>query len=115
MDDEEVIRHLAKDVLKSLGYQIIVASSGKEAIRLYEQRSTDVALVILDMIMIQMSGEETYAELKKINPDVKIILSSGYSRDGATTRLLKEGAAACVQKPYTMGNLARVVRKTLDA
>jgi PAS domain S-box-containing protein len=115
VDDEEVIRHLAKDVLKSLGYQIIVASSGKEAIRLYEQRSADVALVILDMIMPQMTGEKIYAEIKKINPDVKIILSSGYSRNGATTRLLKEGAAAFVQKPYTMGNLARVVRKILDA
>ncbi len=115
VDDEEVIRHLAKDVLKSLGYRIIVASSGKEAIRLYEKRSADVALVILDMIMPQMIGEEIYAELKKIRPDLKIILSSGYSRDGATTRLLKEGAAAFVQKPYTMGNLARVVRKILDA
>jgi two-component system cell cycle sensor histidine kinase/response regulator CckA len=114
VDDEEVIRHLAKDVLKSLGYQVILAANGKEAIRQYEENSDSIALVILDMIMPQMAGGETYARLREINPNVKVVLSSGYARDGAASRLLKEGAANFIQKPYTMGSLAQVVRQTLD-
>lgn len=115
VDDEQVVRHLAEDVLKSLGYQVILAACGREAIKLYEQNSSDIALVLLDMIMPQMGGDETFARLKKINPGVKVILSSGYRRDQKVARILKEGAANFIQKPYTISSLAHVVRNTLDA
>ena len=88
MDDEEVIRHLAKDVLESLGYQVMLAANGQEAIRLYEENSDSIALILLDMIMPQMGGDQTYTRLREINPNVKIVLSSGYTRDGIASRLL---------------------------
>lgn len=115
VDDEEVVRHLAKDVLKSLGYQVIVAANGEEAVRLYEEKSGDINLILLDMIMPQTGADKVYTNLKRVNPDVKVLFSSGYSRDQRVNQFLKEEGTNFIQKPYTMVSLAQVVRKTLDA
>ena len=114
VDDEEIIRHLAKDVLGSLGYEVMLAANGKEGIRLYKEHHERIALVILDMIMPQMGGAQTLAGLKEVNPKVKVILCSGFARDDTAGRLLQEGATNFIQKPYTMKSLADVVRSTLD-
>ena len=115
VDDEEVVRHLAKDVLTSLGYQVIVAANGEEAIRLYEARCGDIALILLDIIVPQMGGDKIYTDIKRVNSKVKILFSSGHSRDQMTDQFIKEQGDHFIQKPYTMVSLAQVVRKTLDA
>lgn len=112
--DEEVVRYLAKDVLTSLGYQVIVATDSKEALRLYKERTDDIDLVLLDIIMLQMEGDQVYTRLKRVNPEVKVLFSSGHSRDQNANQILQEGRANFIQRPYTMVSLAQVVRKTLD-
>jgi CheY-like chemotaxis protein len=114
VDDEEVVQHLAKDVLTSLGYRVVVAADGKEALRFYKERAGEIALVLLDIMGPQMKGDKVYTMLKRVNPEVKVLFSSGHSRDQKTNRFLREGGANFIQKPYTMVSLAQEVRKTLD-
>jgi two-component system cell cycle sensor histidine kinase/response regulator CckA len=77
-----MILDVGKDILSTLGYEVLLAGSGNEALGIYEKNKDAIALIILDMIMPNMSGGETYDKLRKQNPDVKILLSSGYSIDG---------------------------------
>ncbi|MEW6456816.1 MAG: MEDS domain-containing protein [Acidobacteriota bacterium] len=113
VDDEELIRDLASDILKVLGYDVILAKDGMEAINIYKNEKDKIDLVLLDIIMPKLSGKETYLELKKINPDVKVIISSGYSKDGYAQEILDEGAHGFIQKPYQINQLGELLREVL--
>jgi PAS domain S-box-containing protein len=114
IDDEPHVRRLASQVLRTLGYQVLVAEDGQHGVEVFRQHDHDIALVILDLTMPRMGGLETFRSLKAINPDVKVILSSGYTQEGKAAKLLTEGVQAFVQKPYQMQELATTVRKILD-
>ena len=114
VDDEVVITDVSREILETLGYQVMVADSGKEAINIYSQRKDEINLVIMDMIMPQMSGGETFDILKSINPDVKVILSSGYSIKGQATKIMERGCKAFLQKPFNIKELSKKVRSVLD-
>ncbi len=114
VDDEEVVRHLTKDVLRSLGYGVILAASGAEAIRLYSSSSDQIALVLVDMVMHPLGCEEILTKLKEIDPDLKVVLTTGHSHEDKALAVLKEGVDHFIQKPYTMASLAQVIRETLD-
>lgn len=115
VDDEDIIRQLGADILEDVGYKVIGAARGEEAVRLVQQRRSDIDLVVLDVIMPGMGGRETFRKLKKINPEIKVLLSSGYSTDGEVGEILKEGVGGIVQKPYKDEELIRMVRAVLDA
>jgi PAS domain S-box-containing protein len=115
VDDEDVIVNVTKEMLESLGYRVLAARSGQEAIGIYEAGRKEIALVILDMVMPGMGGEETFERLKKIDGDVKVILSSGYSRNGQVGRIMEGGCRAFLQKPFLMADLSRTVREVLEA
>lgn len=115
VDDEDIIRQLGADILEDVGYKVISAARGEEAVRLVQQRRKNIDLVVLDVIMPGMGGRETFRKLKEINPEIKVLLSSGYSTDGEVGEILKEGVGGIVQKPYKDEELIRMVRAVLDA
>ena len=114
VDDEEIITEVGGQLLKRLGYLVMTAKSGQEALELYEGNMTDIDMVILDMIMPGMSGGETHDRLKEINPNIKILLSSGYSINGQAQEILDRGCNGFIQKPFNITELSKKVRNVLD-
>lgn len=113
VDDEEMIRDVGRSIIESLGYRVITASNGKEAIEIYRDKSKEISLIIMDMVMPVMDGMTAFREIKRINPDVKVIISSGYSAD-KTDILEKEGFAGFINKPYRLSDVAEMIRKVLE-
>jgi two-component system cell cycle sensor histidine kinase/response regulator CckA len=114
VDDEGAIASVCKELLEVIGYKAIVAGNGREAVEIYRARREEIALVILDMIMPDMGGAETLRLLKEINPNGKVILSSGYSMDGQAEGVLIKGCEAFIQKPFDIHKLSRKIRDVLD-
>ena len=115
VDDEEMIIHVGKDLLEAIGYQALTASNGLEAIRTYEEKQDHIQLVILDMIMPEMGGSETFDRLRALNPRLKVLLSSGYSIDGEATDIIKRGCNGFIQKPFVLEALSKEIRRILDS
>jgi two-component system cell cycle sensor histidine kinase/response regulator CckA len=114
VDDEDVILDVGAPMLRTLGYKVLLARSGKEAIELYRENQDKIALVVLDMIMPEMGGGETYDKMKEIDPDIKVLLSSGYSIEGQATEILERGCDGFIQKPFDMKELSQELRRILD-
>ncbi len=114
VDDEDVILEVGREFLKVLGYEVLVAQSGKEAIEIFNKNRNRIDLVLLDMIMPQMSGGEVYDRLKEISPGVKVLLSSGYSIDGEATKILERGCNGFIQKPFNINQLSQSIRSILN-
>ncbi|UCG07909.1 MAG: response regulator [Desulfobacterales bacterium] len=115
VDDEEGPIMVEELMLKELGYKVLPARSGKEAIELYEANRDTLGLVALDMIMPEMSGRETYERLKEIDPDVKVLLVSGYSLNKQIEELIAMGCNGFIQKPFDILQLSQKLREVLDA
>ena len=115
VDDEESIRELTKEILSEVGYNVFTAASGREAIDVYSKGEEAISLVILDLIMPEMDGKACLEELLKINPDVKILLASGYSANGPARQAVASGAKGLINKPYDIRQLLQMVREVLDA
>ncbi|MFH1148284.1 MAG: PAS domain S-box protein [Pseudomonadota bacterium] len=114
IDDQQIVLEVGKELLDALGYNAILARSGHEAVEVYKQRINEIDLVIIDMIMPGMDGGETYDVLKRLNPGIKTILSTGYSIDGDAAEIMKQGVNAFIQKPFSMKDLANKIREVLD-
>ncbi|RLC27791.1 MAG: hypothetical protein DRH56_01725 [Deltaproteobacteria bacterium] len=114
VDDEAMIVDVAREMLKSLGYTVLTASGGEEAVAVYEKKHDRIDMIILDMIMPGMGGAETFERLRKINPEAKVLLSSGYSIDGQAEDILSRGCDGFIQKPFNLPKLSRRVREILD-
>jgi len=114
VDDEEMIIDVSKEMLKTLGYEVLTARNGREAIEVYKENRDRIDIVIMDMIMPEMGGGEAYDRLKEINPDIKVLLSSGYSINGQAKEILERGCNGFVQKPYSIKDLSRTIREVLD-
>lgn len=113
VDDEEIVRVTAKHTLERYGYRIMVANDGVTALEAYRDQPDLVSLVLLDLTMPVMSGEETLRRLQILNPKVKVLLSSGYNEIEAVQRFAGKGLAGFIQKPYTAAGLAEKVREAL--
>lgn len=109
VDDEDIIRDLAIEVLSQYGYEVLSAADGHEAVEIYSRIRDDIDIVILDMIMPRMGGKEAFEKLRAINPDVKVLLSSGYSLDDAARAILQDGARGFIQKPFDIDKLAKQI------
>lgn len=109
IDDEEVTLHVTKAMLKRLGYRVLGAGSGREGIEVFRQNSADVAMVVLDMIMPGLTGGETFEALKQTNPQVKVILSSGYSLNGQAKAIIDRGCRGFIQKPFGIEELSEKI------
>lgn len=115
VDDEEIILDVGEALLTSLGYTVLIAHGGKEAIATLRITlpSSPPDLVILDMIMPGMGGGETYDRMKELSPSIKVLLSSGYSIDGQATEILKRGCDGFIQKPFTLGEVSKAIREVV--
>ena len=115
VDDEEYVRDLGKRILERAGYKVITAANGKDALEIYARAQSNIALVVLDLIMPQMGGEKCLEALLKINPDVKIIISTGHSLDARESLLPGALSRGFVNKPYEVWQMVQAVRELLDA
>ncbi len=112
-DDEEIIRKIGSRMIASLGFEVILCSTGKEAIESFRKSAEIIDIVILDVNMPDMPGERVFMELKKIKRGIKIIISSGISHDEMVKKSLSMGALAFLAKPYTIRKLANILKKTM--
>lgn len=115
VDDEETILDLGRQMLGALGYNVLLAGSGKEAMRVYREHQEEIDLVILDMIMPHMGGGETFDHMRNINRRVKVLLSSGYSLDGQAQEILNRGCDGFIQKPFDLKTLSGMLSDVLAA
>ncbi len=106
VDDEVLVKQIAGDMLKSLGYQVYTFESGRAAVDYYSDHWRDIDVVLLDMIMPDLNGRDAYAAMKAINPGVKVVLSSGYSMNRSVQEVIDAGAHGFLQKPFLMNDLA---------
>jgi signal transduction histidine kinase/CheY-like chemotaxis protein len=113
VDDEQMMRSVGESILLNLGYRVITASDGEEALAIYRERCNEISLVILDKVMPEMGGIQIYRLLKEINPQIKVILSSGHVIDEKEN--FKElGISDFLDKPFRMSEMAKMVRNTID-
>jgi CheY-like chemotaxis protein len=115
VDDEKMILEVGRQMIEKLGYRVLTAQTGEEALEVYAHFRDRVDLVIPDMIMTDLSGGETYNRLKEIDPSVKVLLSSGYSIDGQANEILERGCNGFIQKPFNITELSLKIRRVLEA
>jgi two-component system cell cycle sensor histidine kinase/response regulator CckA len=113
VDDEAVILEVGRDLLEVMGYRVLVARDGKEGVEVYKKNREEIGIVVLDIVMPHMGGGEAYDLLKEINPDIKVLLSSGFPIDGEAGEILKRGCDGFVQKPFKMKELSQAIREVL--
>jgi len=113
VDDEEMVLNVGSKILKKLGFDVLEAISGKEAVEVYTENKDRIDMVLLDMIMPKMSGDAVYDKMKEIDPNVKVLLSSGYSLEGLATYILNRGCDGFIQKPFTLNELSEKIAEIL--
>lgn len=114
VDDEKFIRDLAEEMLPKFGYHVMTAASGEEALEVYRQRKELIDLVILDVIMPGMGGRQCLEKLLALDPQVKVIIASGYSNTGPARDVLQAGARSFIGKPYQINEILKTIREVLD-
>jgi len=114
VDDEEDILKIGTEMLNKLGYKVLPVRSGIEAVKLFTEKKDEIHLVILDMVMPEMNGIETFDLLKKIQPDLRVLLSSGYSLSEEASQILNNGRNSFIQKPFDINRVSSKIRELLD-
>jgi nitrogen-specific signal transduction histidine kinase/CheY-like chemotaxis protein len=114
IDDEEMILDVGSQMLSSLGYSALTARGGSTGIDVYRENRENIDLVILDVIMPDLGGNETFEMLREIDQMVKVLLSSGYSLDGQAKEIMDKGCKGFIQKPFSMEDLSKRIRGILD-
>ena len=109
VDDEEILRTVGQAILEDLGYRVYLAEDGEQALEVYAQKKKDISLVILDMLMPRMGGKETLVRLMERYPDVRVLISSGFHREGTVDELVRLGAMGFLRKPYLRQELGKAV------
>jgi len=114
VDDEEVIIEVGRELLGAIGYKVLTAIDGKEAIEIYKKNMDKIDIVLLDMIMPDMGGGKVFDIIKKINPHAKVLLISGYSLDNQAAEILNRGCDGFMQKPFNLNELSGKIRKIIQ-
>lgn len=115
VDDEEGVLEVCSEMIKTLGYDVEIADSGLEAISILKTKKDQIDLVLLDMIMPGMSGVETYDEIKELVPDMKIIVSSGFSRESEIDKIMEKGCEAFILKPFDIATLSEKIKSVFKS
>ncbi|MBN2164238.1 MAG: response regulator [Pontiellaceae bacterium] len=113
VDDEHVLRKMGMNLLQDLGYQVILAEDGPEALEIYKARKDEIDLVVMDMVMPKMTGRQVFAQILEINSAVRVLFSSGFTREGSLDDVLKQGACGFIQKPYRRAEFSRILSSAM--
>jgi len=113
VDDEEPVRNLCKAMVEHFGYRVITAVDGEDALEVFQEHADEIVCVILDLTMPRMDGIAAYRELRRICPDLKVILSSGFNRQEATQRFTDQSLAGFIRKPYGLKVLQNELERVL--
>jgi PAS domain S-box-containing protein len=114
IDDEQSVREIGGEMLRELGFDVIAAANGQVGIEVFEQHHDRIDLVILDLTMPHLDGEQTFRELRQRRPDIKVIISSGFNEQEVTQKFLGKELTGFIQKPYKLSTLKEILRKILD-
>ncbi len=115
VEDEEILREMARDILTGSGYRILEAGSGKEALEVWRKSGPEVDLLFTDMVMPEgISGLDLAEHLTSDRPDLKIVFTSGYTAGEISAKLLSRAQTRFLQKPYTNATLTKIIRESLD-
>jgi PAS domain S-box-containing protein len=114
VEDESLLRHVGRKMLEKLGFSVVEAENGVSGVEAFKEHGSEIALVILDLVMPEMDGAEAFAELKKIDPDVAVLISSGFTDDEVVEELLANGAVGFVEKPFDLNSLREAVAAALS-
>jgi len=114
VDDEPALLDIGKELLSLLGYHVLTANSGENALIAMQEEKEQIALVILDLMMPGMGGEKCLAEILKIAPDMKVLIASGYAASTSQQDIIRAGATDFIQKPYQIAFLSKKIRSILD-
>ncbi|HSR35589.1 MAG TPA: response regulator, partial [Desulfurivibrionaceae bacterium] len=113
-DDDETVRAVGKDMLTRLGHTVFTAVDGRDCLDIYAKERDTIDCIILDLTMPRLTGEEAFRELRRLNPAVRVIISSGYNEEEIHHRFAGKGLAGFIQKPYTLATLTGVLAKALN-
>ena len=114
VDDHETIWDVLIEALQKLGYSVLLAENGLDAVEIYEENPDQIDLVLLDMIMPKAGGHQTFYKIRAIDPEAKILLSSGFVSEAEVHDLLQQGACGFLPKPHRLPAVARAIRDVLD-
>jgi len=101
-------------IVESLGFDVLIAENGKKAVEVFRENADDIVCVLLDLSMPYLNGEEVFCEIRKINPDIKVILSSGYNEQDVTQKFTGKGLAGFIQKPFGSQALIEKIKQIFD-
>ena len=114
VEDEEIVRKVAEDILRDVGYKVVTCEDGAEALEYYRKSWKQIDLVFLDIVMPRLSGLDAFLAMKAINPDIRALLSSGYRLSARAAEILSTGVLDVVQKPYRVEDLCEKVASALQ-
>ena len=115
VDDEESVRMFLQDLLESFGYNVVMAEDGERGVELYRDCYQEIDLIVLDMVMPRMGGKQAFKKLKEINPDLKVVVATGFSQNSEVQEILQCGAKGFVKKPYMISEFLGSIRNLLDS
>lgn len=114
VDDHETIWDFLIEALQRLGYSVLLAENGLDAVEIYQENPNEIDLVLLDMVMPKLGGHQTFYKIKELDPNAKVLLSSGYVSEEEVNDLLEQGAKGFLPKPHRIATMAKEVRRILD-
>lgn len=114
VDDDETVRTVTTSAVQRMGFTVITAENGLEGVEVFRQHRDDIKLVIMDLTMPHLSGEEAFREIRTIKPDAAVIIMSGYNELETSQRFAGKGVAAFVQKPFEIPRLRELVREVAE-
>lgn len=114
VDDEHLVLEVGQAMLEALGYTVITATNGTNALETLKQRQGEIHLILLDLVMPGLDGKNTFDQIQNTYPNLPVILSSGYSMNGQAMEIMDRGCNGFIQKPFTINELSQVLRKGLD-
>ena len=114
VDDDETVRTVADEMLRNLGFEVVTAADGRDAVETFRREASAIRLVLMDLTMPELDGREAFQEIIRIRPDARVILSSGYNEQDISSELTDKGLAGFIQKPYTVDTLREQIRRVLD-
>lgn len=115
VDDEESLRLTLKEILETCGYNVLLAEDGRQGLKIFQQRSSEIKLILLDLAMPNMSGKESYVEMKKVFPSVKVLVISGFKHDQRVREIMELGVHGFLSKPFTMAELSRKIADVIQS